>query len=42
MAKSFQLIQRSLAHWAAAVNDRFRGKHEVYDRLLTGTQVDFQ
>jgi hypothetical protein len=19
-----------------------RGKHEVYDRLLTGTQVDFQ
>jgi hypothetical protein len=23
-------------------NTRVRRKHEVYDRLLTGTQVDFQ
>jgi hypothetical protein len=22
--------------------DCYRGKHEVYDRLLTGTPVDFQ
>jgi hypothetical protein len=26
----------------SGVNGCFRGKHEVYDRLLTGTQVDFQ
>ncbi|NVO05671.1 MAG: hypothetical protein HXX19_06895 [Rhodoferax sp.] len=29
------------SHKAFHANDRSRGKHAVYDRLLTGTQMDF-
>jgi hypothetical protein len=31
-----------LAAASGILTGRYRGKHEVYDRLLTGTQVDFQ
>jgi hypothetical protein len=29
-------------NWTDLVNGSLRGKHEVYDRPLTGTQMDFQ
>jgi hypothetical protein len=31
-----------VSNWMFPLEVRFRCKREVYDRLLTGTQVDFQ
>lgn len=37
-----QLVYANMLQRQVMLNVGFRGKHEVYDRLLTGTQVDFQ